>query len=112
MNNCQQIMTVTVKNRGDPPATGGRGKPRLNCLSVVIWMQHLAVIYVKAEKALWENIFQVQQLAAIYIIWGENRWDKYLTGLHNEMDIFIHVELSQRLCNECKASSKDLSAFL
>lgn len=75
-------------------------------------MQHLAVIYVKSEKALWENIFQVQQLAPIYIIWRENRWDKYLSGLHNEMDIFIHAELSQRLCNKCKASPKDLSAFL
>lgn len=75
-------------------------------------MQHLAVIYVKAEKASWENIFQVQQLAAIYIIWGENHWNKYLTGLHNEMDIFIHIELSQRLSNERRASPKDLSAFL
>lgn len=74
-------------------------------------MQHLAVIYVKAEKALWENIFQVQQLAAIYVIWGENRWDKYLSGLHNEMDIFIHDELSQRLRNKCKAPPKDLSMF-
>ncbi len=116
MSDCQQIMTVTIKNRGDPHATslprGGTWKARINCLSVVIWMQHLAVIYVKAEKALWENIFQVQQLAAIYIIWGENRWNKYLTGLHNEMDIFIHSELSQRLCNECRASAKDLSAFV
>lgn len=115
MNNCQQIMTLAIKNR-DPLATshsrGGQGEPRINCLSVVIWMQHLAVIYVKAEKALWENIFQVQQLAAIYIIWGENRWNKYLTGLHNEMDIFIHTELSQRLCNERMASPKDLSAAL
>lgn len=35
----------------------------------------------EGRKALWENIFQLQQLAAIYIIWGENRWNKYLTGL-------------------------------
>lgn len=51
MNNCQQVMTVAVKTCSDPLATslsrGAKGKPRINCLSVVIWMQHLAVIYVK-----------------------------------------------------------------
>lgn len=39
MNNCQQIMTLAIKNR-DPLATshsrGGQGEPRINCLSVVI----------------------------------------------------------------------------
>lgn len=35
-----------------PPAAGCWAEPRLNSLSVAIWMQHLAVIYAKAEKVL------------------------------------------------------------
>lgn len=46
----QQLMTVAIE--GPPPAAGWRRGPRLNSLSVVIRMQHLAVIYAKAEKLL------------------------------------------------------------
>lgn len=66
MSDWQQLMTLAVKNL--PPAAGWRAEPRLNNLSVAIWIQHLAVIYAKAEKLLQENVSQVQQLAAIYII--------------------------------------------
>lgn len=69
-------------------------------------MQHSAVIYAKAEKLLYENIFQVQQLAAIYIIQRENRWDNYLTGLRNEMDIFIRAVSSQRLHQRTSVRSR------
>ena len=36
---------------------------------------------------------------------------KQIFGLRNEMDIFIHTELSQRPCNERMASPEDLAVF-
>ena len=76
MNNCQQIMTVAIKNRSDPlPQASLKGtREAKNKLPVC---SHLNATFscdlCEGRKALRENIFQVQQLAAIYIIWGENR---------------------------------------
>lgn len=116
MNNCQQIMTVIIKNRTNPLATslsgGARRKPRINCLSVVIWMQHLAVIYAKAEKH-YEKTFSKCNSLQQFTLYGEKTAETNIwLASYNEMDIFIHTELSQRLRNERTASTKTLSGFL
>lgn len=75
-------------------------------------MQHLAVIYVKAEKHYEKTFSKCNSLQQFTLYGGKTAETNIWLASYNEMDIFIHTELSQRLCNERTASPKDLCAFL
>lgn len=70
-------------------------------------MQHLAVIYVKAEKHYEKTFSKCNSLQQFTLYGGKTAETNIWADSHNEMDIFIHSELSQRLSTEGTASPKD-----